>query len=276
MDEGFLKIYRKVRDNWIYKRSEYFQIWIEMLFCANYIREPKKILIDGQIIIINYGEFIFGRMSWSKRLNISESILRGLIKKLIADEMIEETKQYSKCTVYKIKNFSKYNQQNDQQACTDNTIFKSIDDHQSDQQMTSNRPAGDHIQEIKEIIRKNYYLEIENFRQRYSDFLDSLDEYFEILRTTRVSGKISDSVVYKVYQEMNKYPVIVVKYAVLTIIHKSALQSKKENYLYGILRNTKAEDAAEMVKKWEAANQTVQAQPNSEYMRLKKVVSSGC
>jgi hypothetical protein len=90
---------------------------------------------------------------------------------------------------------------------------------------------------------KDYSREIENFRQRYSDFLDLVDKYFEILRTTRRSGKISDSVIYQVYTEMNKRPVIVVKYACLTVINKPDLHSKKENYFYGIMRNTDADEA---------------------------------
>lgn len=98
--------------------------------------------------------------------------------------------------------------------------------------------------DIEKRERINYSLEIENFRQRYdSDTLTVIDEYFDILRTTRVSGKIADSVVHKVYAEMNKYPAVVVKYACKTILDKPELHSKKENYLYGIMRNTKADEA---------------------------------
>ena len=90
---------------------------------------------------------------------------------------------------------------------------------------------------------KDYSLEIENFRHRYPDFLDLIDRYFDILRTTRVSGKISDSIIHQVYTEMDKHPVIVVKYACSTVVNKPDLHSKKENYFYGIMRNTTAEDA---------------------------------
>lgn len=102
-------------------------------------------------------------------------------------------------------------------------------------------------QEIKnKNIKKNLISQIENLRKRYSDFLDLIDEYFDILRTTRVSGKIADSVILKVYEQMDKHPISVVKYACLTVITKPDLHSKKENYFFGILRNT---DAAEAEKK---------------------------
>lgn len=91
--------------------------------------------------------------------------------------------------------------------------------------------------------KKDYSPEIENFRHRYSDFLDLIDRYIDILRTTRVSGKISDSIMCQVYAEMDKHPVIVVKYACFTVVNKPDLHSKKENYFYGIMRNTTAEEA---------------------------------
>lgn len=97
---------------------------------------------------------------------------------------------------------------------------------------------------------KDYSLEIENFRQRYSsDTLNLIHDYLAILRTTRVSNKISLSVEHKIYAEMNKYPEVVVKYACKTVISKPDLHSKKENYLFGILRNTPADEAHRILSK---------------------------
>lgn len=94
--------------------------------------------------------------------------------------------------------------------------------------------------------KKDYSLEIENFRQRYSDeTLKLIEEYFEVLRTTRVSGKISDSVILQVYKEMNKHPSIVVGYACKTVVDNPKLHDKKENYFYGIMRNTRTTEAEE-------------------------------
>ncbi len=96
----------------------------------------------------------------------------------------------------------------------------------------------------REETEKNIILEIENFRQRYDkDLIILIERYLAILRTTRVSGKISDSIIKQVYEEMDKRPIIVVKYACKTVIDKPDLHSKKENYFYGIMRNTKADEA---------------------------------
>ena len=79
-----------------------------------------------------------------------------------------------------------------------------------------------------------------------------IDQYFDILRTTRVSGKLADSVIHGVYVSMNKFSVIVVKAAVLTVIHNPALHGKKENYFEGIMRNTDVVEAEQKIKKFES------------------------
>ena len=127
---------------------------------------------------------------------------------------------------------------------------------------------------LKKTLKKDYSLEIENFRNRYLDFIDVIDDYFDILRTTRVSGKISNSIIVKVYTEMQKYPVIVVKCACVTVISNPNLHSKRENYFYGIMRNTKADEAAEKIRKYEAA-QTEEAKPNEEYLKVKASLNNG-
>jgi predicted phage replisome organizer len=86
--------------------------------------------------------------------------------------------------------------------------------------------------------------EIEQFRSRYSpEQLEIIDRYFEILRTTRVSGKLADSIINGVYKDMNKYDPLIVEYACKAIIRKPDLHSKKENYFAGILRNTTIDEA---------------------------------
>lgn len=118
--------------------------------------------------------------------------------------------------------------------------------------------------------------QIEDLRQRYSfETLKLIDEYIGILKTTRVSGKIADSVLEKVYTEMAKYPEIVVRYACHTVINNPALHSKKENYFYGILRNTKADEATERLRKYEAERTAEPKKPNPKYQRLKELVNGG-
>ena len=112
---AFIGLDREIVNHWIYQDSEYFKVWFEMLYRARFSTEPHGELIDGEIIVVNYGEFIYGRKKWSDRLRVSEQRLRTLIKKLRAEQMIEVVTEHRKCTLYRIKNYAKFNQQVNQQ-----------------------------------------------------------------------------------------------------------------------------------------------------------------
>jgi hypothetical protein len=91
---------------------------------------------------------------------------------------------------------------------------------------------------------KNLSLEIEQFRSRYSpEQLEIIDRYFEILRTTRRSGTIAESIIHGVYADMNRYDPLIVEYACCTVVKNPKLHDKKENYFGGILRNTTIDEA---------------------------------
>lgn len=86
-------------------------------------------------------------------------------------------------------------------------------------------------------------LQIKNLRSRYSlEELSVIDEYFGILRFTRRSGKIADSVIVKIYTEWEKHSIAKVMYALRTYINNPKHHDKQENYCYGIMRNAKAEE----------------------------------
>lgn len=98
----------------------------------------------------------------------------------------------------------------------------------------------------KTTTENNIPLQIKNLRQRYSESqLKLIDNYFDMLKHTRVSAKISDSVVLSIYEKWDKHPQICVEYGVKVHFENSAYHSKKEQYTLGIVRNTTAEEAAE-------------------------------
>jgi len=88
------------------------------------------------------------------------------------------------------------------------------------------------------------FLQIKNLRQRYDkNELKIINNYFDILRWTRKNGKIADSVILKIYKEWEKFSKVKVIYALNLYINNSKYHDKKENYCYGIMRNTTAEEA---------------------------------
>lgn len=147
--DGWIKLHREIVDHWIYQDAEYLKVWLEMLVRARYWDESGTELVGDQLVKVDRGEFIFGRPKWSKRLGISEQRLKTLIQKMIKDEMIEVVQKFPRCTLYRIKNYEKFNQQDNQQSNQQESQQQQgmQDDsnqqynQQSNQQPTSTQPA---------------------------------------------------------------------------------------------------------------------------------------
>lgn len=147
--DGWIKLHREIIDHWIYQDAEYLKVWLEMLIRARYWEGISLELVGDQLVEVDRGEFIFGRPKWSKRLGISEQRLKTLILKMLKDDMIELVRKYPRFTLYRIKNYEKFNQQNNQQDNQQETLQPSgfeecgnqQDNQQSNQRSTSSQPA---------------------------------------------------------------------------------------------------------------------------------------
>lgn len=147
---GFVGIDRGLRDHWIYQDAEYLKVWMEMLFLARFSEEPHTELIDGDIIQVEYGQFIFGRIKWSQRLKIGEQRLRTLMSKLKKEQMIELVLEHRKCSVYALVNYAKFNHESNHQSILTQQGFEASANHQTNQQPTISQPSPNHQSTTKE------------------------------------------------------------------------------------------------------------------------------
>jgi hypothetical protein len=207
--ENFVPVNRNITNHWIYDDAEYFKVWFEMLCRARFAKDSKTDTVYGCLVTINRGEFIYGRKAWSDRLHISERRLRGLIEKMIQDEMIELVQKANKFTIYRIVNYEKYNplneeteaewsapdfrqesaknppefdhqtdRHNDQQEIPILSqlaiLYDHHNDHQNAQQTSSKRPANDQQTSTKEkrntVIQKNRNIYTPEFESWYSEY----------------------------------------------------------------------------------------------------------
>jgi len=86
MDKSFIKLYRKIQDNWIWDNPLYLKCWIDMLMRASI--KPSSMLMNNQIIEVNRGEIVFSQRNFAKRNNMSRQRLRTFLKKLEKTNMI--------------------------------------------------------------------------------------------------------------------------------------------------------------------------------------------
>ncbi|PAD73945.1 conserved phage C-terminal domain-containing protein [Paenibacillus campinasensis] len=127
---GFIPIGRELQNHWLRRDKDYWMVFCEMAFLARFSDSPEVRVIDGQEVTIRKREFIFGRSSWSTRMDISERRLRTLVKKLVDEGFIKQIAKYSKFTIYSFEYIPGLTQKSDQH-----------NDQQSDQQKPGERPA---------------------------------------------------------------------------------------------------------------------------------------
>ncbi len=162
-------------DHWIYKDSDYFKVWVEMLFRARYSDEPKKDIYNGSLYTINQGEFLFSRPKWSLRLNVKDHKLKKLIKLLTDEGMIGKVGRVGKsgATIYLIKNYKKYNNYTTETPAlpVGTTGFES----DSRQPKTNERPTKDQPKTSETPLKKNVN------KERMKEYTDSSELLLTLL-----------------------------------------------------------------------------------------------
>ena len=129
--EGWVKVYRSMKEKGWYQRSKHVHLWIHLLLQANH--KEREVRLGGKDIIIKPGQFITGRKQLSKETGISETT----IERVLTD-------------------FEKNGQQIGQQKTTKNRLITIInwglyqgDGQRNGQQTDNKRTTNGHKQERK-------------------------------------------------------------------------------------------------------------------------------
>jgi hypothetical protein len=129
---SWVKVSRKLLTSAISSKPEYLAVWVHLLLSASY--KPGEILVGHQVVRLQAGQLVFGRLKFSQQIGVSEHTLRMALKTLETLQQIT-IKSHSKFSVISITNWDKY--QTDSPA--------------NHQQSTSNQPATHHNKEVQEI-----------------------------------------------------------------------------------------------------------------------------
>lgn len=118
---GWVKIHRKIRDNWIWDKPEYLKAWLDLIFKANY--EDKRVLFDGEVNNLKRGQFITSIRKLSDEWGWSKDRVLNFLRLLEKDEMIHRESN-RKRTLITIENYSFY------QVCQDTDSYSNQDSNQ--------------------------------------------------------------------------------------------------------------------------------------------------
>ena len=108
MNKGFIKLYRKVQDHWLYSNNEYLACWIKILLNVNH--SDNKVLIGGKLFDVKAGESLRALDKWSDIFGKEwdKSKTRRFFELLKSDHMIE-TQNERITTRLTVLNFATYN-----------------------------------------------------------------------------------------------------------------------------------------------------------------------
>jgi len=128
--EGWIKLHRSIKDNWIWQNSTYLRAWIIMLFTVNY--EDKKVLIHGNIIECKRGQSLLSLDSWVDKFGLKKQCGSWTIQKVRTFfELLERDQMITKETVHKSTRLTicNYNYYQDIQHDNNKKITRSQHDH---------------------------------------------------------------------------------------------------------------------------------------------------
>lgn len=107
MEYGFVKIYRKITDNWIWEDKPFSkgQAWIDLVMMANH--KDNKFMLGSEVVTVDRGSFITSELKLMERWGWGKSKTRTFLKVLEEDGMILK-KSTRKRTTITICNYSLY------------------------------------------------------------------------------------------------------------------------------------------------------------------------
>lgn len=108
---GWIKLHRKLLDNWVSQDPELLAVWVRILLEANHA-DIKK-MFNGSLIQIDRGQMIFGLNAFSKKSGVSISKLRRFLKLFESEQMIsrQKTNKFSLITITCFEDYQAFDSQ---------------------------------------------------------------------------------------------------------------------------------------------------------------------
>ncbi len=93
MDNGWLKLHRKIVEKGYYKKSEYVHLWIHLILKANH--EPNEWFYKNKVFKINRGQFITSRKTLMEETGISRNKIENILDCFKNEQQISSENLYT-------------------------------------------------------------------------------------------------------------------------------------------------------------------------------------
>lgn len=107
MEQGWIKLYRKILENPLIEKPNYLSLWVILLLKANHKDNPM--IWNGKKILVKEGQFITSRNKLSIQSGIKESTIERILKYFGKEQQIEQqtTTKFRFITITNWKNYQK-------------------------------------------------------------------------------------------------------------------------------------------------------------------------
>lgn len=116
MGSGWIKLHRKILDNWIWNDPEKLRAWIDILLMVNH--EDKQIPFDGHIVTIHKGQRLTSLLKLSERWGWSRNRVDRFLRLLEEAKMVTADRTPNG-TVLTVINWALYQDERDTNGATD-------------------------------------------------------------------------------------------------------------------------------------------------------------
>lgn len=107
MNNGWIRIHRKLQDKAFYKKPHYLALWIHILLKANH--QEKEFLWNNKTIKIKRGQFITGRRQLQSEIKVNQHKIDRILNFFKTEHQIEQ-QMFPKFRLITIINYNKYQQ----------------------------------------------------------------------------------------------------------------------------------------------------------------------
>ncbi len=103
--KGYIKLYRDIRNHWIWSDPDYLRAWVDLLMMVNH--EDKQILFNKKLITVKRGSRITSIRKLAERWGWSRGRVARFLDMLEQDHMIA-TRRTTQKTLINVINYSFY------------------------------------------------------------------------------------------------------------------------------------------------------------------------
>lgn len=141
LDKGYIKLYRDIRDHWIWSDPDYLRAWVDLLMMVNH--EDRQVLFNKKLITVKRGSRITSIRKLSERWGWSRGRVSRFLDMLEEDHMIA-TRRTTQKTLINVINYGFYQSEKSKRG-----------PRMRPQTEPRTEPQTEHKQYIKEGIKKN-------------------------------------------------------------------------------------------------------------------------